>query len=98
MNVGDGLLSRGYNKNRQDIADLYPDIFPAPEAEKIITNSVVPEEITSTVTNNGVELKQEKVYKVGDNKVVLQPIVQPSVTTDGDGTTIQHQDNEATVY
>ena len=48
-------------------------------------------------TLNGGELKQEKVYKVGDNKVVVQPIVQPSVTTD-DGLGVQYQENEATVY
>ena len=87
----------GYNKGRMDIADLYPGIFPAPEEEKILTNSVNPSEITSTVVNNGGELKQEKVYKVGDNKVVVQPIVQPSVTTD-DGLGVQYQENEATVY
>ena len=87
----------GYNKGRMDIADLYPGIFPAPEEEKILTNSVDPSEISSTVVNNGEELKKEKVYKVGENKVVVQPIVQPSITTD-DGLGVQYQENEATVY
>ena len=91
-------VERGYNKNRLDIGELYPDIFPAKEENEIVKNNVDPETInTGDNLTNSDDLVNEKTYTTEGGAVVIQPVVTPTVTV-GDETNVQFEENEATVY
>ena len=91
-------VERGYNKNQLDIAELYPDIFPAKQENEIVKNNVDPETINTgeNITNSD-DLVNEKTYTTEGGAVVIQPVVTPTVTV-GDETNVQFEENEATVY
>ena len=91
-------VERGYNKNRLDIGELYPDIFPAKQENEIVKNNVDPETInTGDNLTNSDDLVNEKTYTTEGGAVVIQPVVTPTVTV-GDETNVQFEENEATVY
>ena len=69
------------------------------EENEIVKNNVDPETInTGDNLTNSDDLVNEKTYETTEGgAVVIQPVVTPTVTV-GDGTNVQYEETEATVY